>query len=161
MYRLDYHRSIRYHDTLAHNDNSNCLATLSTRSLGCMAGIHSALEPEVKKISLTKSWIVALHRPAEHTRASNEHKLSHHLRGVSRSICSASAYRRSESHPAIQSISRHSSSPPCQPSGPPRPVQSATQRYRRKRVWRSVTCTVGAPKRPERSAVANCLGVRH
>ena len=33
-----------YHDTLAHNDNSNCLATLSTRSLGCMAGIHSALE---------------------------------------------------------------------------------------------------------------------
>ena len=38
-----------YHHTLAHNDNSNCLATLSTRSLGCMAGIHSALEPEVKK----------------------------------------------------------------------------------------------------------------
>ena len=138
-----------YHDTLAHNDNSNCLATLSTRSLGCMAGIHSALEPEVKKISLTKSWIVALHRPAEHTRASNEHKLSHHLRGVSRSV----VLRRSESHPAIQSISRHSSSPPCQPSGPPRPVQSATQRSRRKRVWRSVTCTVpqkgmkGAPSR--------------
>ena len=44
-----------------------------------MAGIHSELEPEVK-ISLTESWIVASHHPAEHTRASNEHKLSHHLR---------------------------------------------------------------------------------
>ena len=36
MYRL-------YYDTLAHNDKSNCLATLSARSLGCMAGIHSEL----------------------------------------------------------------------------------------------------------------------
>ena len=72
-----------YNDTLAHHDKSNCLAPLSARSLSCMAGIHSELEPEVK-ISLTKSWIVASHRPAEHTRASNEHKLSHHLRGVSR-----------------------------------------------------------------------------
>jgi len=44
-----------------------------------MAGIHNELEPEVK-ISLTESWIVASHRPAEHTRVSNEHKLSRHLR---------------------------------------------------------------------------------
>ena len=44
-----------------------------------MAGIHDELEPEVK-ISLTESWIVASHRPAEHTRVSNEHKLSRHLR---------------------------------------------------------------------------------
>ena len=44
-------------------------------SLGCMAGIHSELEPEDSEdISLTKSWIVASHRPVEHTRASNEHK---------------------------------------------------------------------------------------
>ena len=58
----------------AHNDKSNCLAPLSARSLDCMAGIHtgSELEPEVK-ISLTKNWIVASHRPAEHTRASDEH----------------------------------------------------------------------------------------
>ncbi len=51
----------------------------SARSLDCMAGIHNELEPEVK-ISLTESWIVASHRPAEHTRISNEHKLSRHLR---------------------------------------------------------------------------------
>ena len=44
-----------------------------------MAGIHNELEPEVK-ISLTESWIVASHHPAEHTRVSNEHKLSRHLR---------------------------------------------------------------------------------
>jgi len=44
-----------------------------------MAGIHNELEPEVK-ISLTESWIVASQRPAEHTRVSNEHKLSRHLR---------------------------------------------------------------------------------
>ncbi len=44
-----------------------------------MAGIHNELGPEVKT-SLTESWIVASHRPAEHTRASNEHKLSRHLR---------------------------------------------------------------------------------
>ena len=47
-----------------------------------MAGIHMELEPEVKT-SLTESWIVASHRPAEHTRAINEHTLSLHLRGVS------------------------------------------------------------------------------
>ena len=44
-----------------------------------MAGIHSELEPEVK-ISLTESCIVASNHPAEHTRASNKHKLSRHLR---------------------------------------------------------------------------------
>ena len=33
--------------------------------------------------TLTESWIVASHRPAEHTRAINEHTLSLHLRGVS------------------------------------------------------------------------------
>jgi hypothetical protein len=70
-------------DALAHKNKSNCLAPLSARFLDCIAGIHSELEPEVK-MSLTKSWIVASHRPAEHTRASNEHKLSRHLRGVSR-----------------------------------------------------------------------------
>ena len=32
---------------------------------------------------MTESWIVASHRPAEHTRAINEHTLSLHLRGVS------------------------------------------------------------------------------
>jgi hypothetical protein len=65
--------------TLATNDKSNCLAHSSARCLDCMAGIHNELEPEVK-ISLTESWIVASHRPAEHTRVSNEHKLSRHLR---------------------------------------------------------------------------------
>ena len=40
---------------------------------------YNELEPEVK-ISLTESWIVASHHPAEHTRTSNEHKLSRHLR---------------------------------------------------------------------------------
>ena len=30
-----------YHDTLAHNDKINCLATLSARSLGCMAANSS------------------------------------------------------------------------------------------------------------------------
>ena len=74
MYRLHY-----YDDTLATNDKSNRLAHLSARSLDCMPGIHNELEPEVK-ISLTESWIVASQRPAEHTRVSNEHKLSRHLR---------------------------------------------------------------------------------
>ena len=60
-----------YDDTLAHNDKSNCLAPLSARSLDCMAGIHSELEPEVK-ISLTKNWIVASHRPAEYLRSTRE-----------------------------------------------------------------------------------------
>ena len=68
-----------YDDTLATNDKSNRLAHLSARSLDCMPGIHNELEPEVK-ISLTESWIVASQRPAEHTRVSNEHKLSRHLR---------------------------------------------------------------------------------
>jgi len=72
-----------FDDTLSHNDKSNSLAPLSACSLDCMAGIHSELEPEVK-ISLSESWIVASHHPAEHTRVSNEHKLSRHLRGVSR-----------------------------------------------------------------------------
>jgi len=69
MYRAtDY-----YDDTLAtiaqylatiDNDKSNCLAPLFARSLDCMAGIHSELEPEVK-ISLTESWIVASHHPGD------------------------------------------------------------------------------------------------
>ena len=79
-----------YDDTLATNDKSNRLAHLSARSLDCMPGIHNELEPEVK-ISLTESWIVASQRPAEHTRVSNEHKLSRHLRGVGRGSQGAKA----------------------------------------------------------------------
>ena len=79
----DVHVCTDYNDNLAHKNKSNCLAPLSARSLDCMAGIHSELEPEVK-ISLTESCIVASNHPAEHTRASNKHKLSRHLRGVSR-----------------------------------------------------------------------------
>ena len=75
----DVHVCTYYNDNLAHKNKSNCLAPLSARSLDCMAGIHNELEPEVK-ISLTESWIVASHHPAEHTRVSNEHKLSRHLR---------------------------------------------------------------------------------
>ena len=55
-----------YDDTLATNDKSNCLAPLSASTLDSMDGIHNELEPEVK-ISLTESWIVASHHPAEHT----------------------------------------------------------------------------------------------
>jgi hypothetical protein len=54
-------------------------------------GTHIELESEVK-ISLTESWIVASHRPTEHTERSHQNeqvehkleKLTRHLRGVSR-----------------------------------------------------------------------------
>ena len=72
--------------TMTQQDQKHCLAPLSERSLDCMAGIHSELEPEVK-ISLTESLIVASAPPCgahDDTRASNEHKLSRYPGGVSR-----------------------------------------------------------------------------
>ena len=79
-----YLRTCMYRLLRCVDDKSNCLAPLSARSLDCMAGIHSELEPEVK-ISLTESWIVASHvTPPSTLQSTREHKLSHHLRGVSR-----------------------------------------------------------------------------
>ena len=62
-----YLRTCMYRLLRCVDDKSNCLAPLSARSLDCMAGIHSELEPEVK-ISLTESWIVASH----HLRSTRE-----------------------------------------------------------------------------------------
>ena len=74
--------------------------------------IHNELEPEVK-ISLNESWIVASHRPAEHTRVSNENKLSRHLRvesveahkaGIT--LCAADCWSTAAHHCAWPTASR-------------------------------------------------------
>ena len=56
----------------------------------------------------------------------------------------------------VTSISRHSSSAPCHPTGPPHPVRSAVQRSRRapkeKRVWRSEACDGALGSAPPHSA---------
>jgi len=65
----------------SHNDKSNCFASLSARSLDCMAGIN--IDPEVK--ILDRKLDCSLTPPCGAHGAINEHKLRrHHLRGVSR-----------------------------------------------------------------------------
>jgi hypothetical protein len=82
------------------NDKSNGLAPLSARFLDCMAGIHSELEPEVK-ISLTKNWIVASHRPAEQ----GAHESQRRAQAESSSAWSQSRLTRRASH-CFQLIAR-------------------------------------------------------